>query len=87
MVVLNKRNLRVGIPRGAVYIGRGSKWGNPFIIGKDGNRSEVIAKYISYAREKFSREELRELKGKDLVCYCAPLQCHGDVLSRVSEVA
>lgn len=85
MVVLNKRV--VGIPRGAVYIGRGSKWGNPFIIGKDGNREEVIAKYIAYAKGKFSREELRVLKGKDLVCYCAPLECHGDVLSRVSAVA
>ena len=82
MVVLNKR--RVGIPRGAVYIGRGSKWGNPFIIGKDGNRDEVIAKYIAYAKRKFSWEELHTLKGKDLVCYCAPLDCHGDVLSRVS---
>jgi|TARA_R110000744_G_scaffold17830_2_gene48061 hypothetical protein len=85
MVVLNKR--RDTIPREAVYVGRGSKWGNPFIIGKDGNREEVIAKYIAYAKAKFSREELRVLKGKDLVCYCAPLKCHGDVLSRVSEVA
>ena len=85
MAVLNKR--MVGIPSGAVYIGRGSKWGNPFIIGKDGNREEVIEKYIAYAKGKFSREELRTLKGKDLVCYCAPLGCHGDVLNRVSAVA
>ncbi|PIW12451.1 MAG: hypothetical protein COW35_01440, partial [Candidatus Infernicultor aquiphilus] len=28
-----------------VYIGRPSKWGNPFTIGKDGTRSEVIEKY------------------------------------------
>lgn len=46
MKVLNKYH--AGIPKGAVYIGRGSPWGNPFIIGKDGTRDEVIAKYEAY---------------------------------------
>jgi hypothetical protein len=41
--VLNKHH--AGIPAGAVYIGRGSKWGNPFRIGRDGDRAAVIAKY------------------------------------------
>lgn len=41
--VLNKRVN--GVPAGAVYIGRGSKWGNPFRIGRDGDRAAVIAKY------------------------------------------
>jgi len=40
--VLNK--YKDGVPAGAVYIGRPSKWGNPFVIGKDGDREEVIAK-------------------------------------------
>ena len=40
--VLNKRG--TGIPVGAFYIGRGSKWGNPFRIGPDGDRATVIAK-------------------------------------------
>ena len=35
-------------PVDAVYIGRGSKWGNPFVIDKDGSRSDVIAKYEEY---------------------------------------
>jgi hypothetical protein len=39
--VLNKRT---DTHDGAVYIGRGSKWGNPFVIGRDGTRAEVIAK-------------------------------------------
>lgn len=62
-----------------VYIGRPSKWGNPFVIGKDGTRAEVIKKYRIYA-EKFSPADLEELRGKILGCYCAPLPCHGDVL-------
>ena len=41
--VLNKR--KSGIPAGAIYIGRGSKWGNPFRIGPDGDRATVISKY------------------------------------------
>ena len=41
--VLNKH--KAGVPSGAVYIGRGSKWGNPFRIGEDGNRATVIAKH------------------------------------------
>lgn len=41
--VLNKHH--VGVPGGAIYIGRGSKWDNPFRIGRDGDRATVIAKY------------------------------------------
>lgn len=66
-----------------VYIGRGSKWGNPYVIGKDGNREMVIQQYESYAREKFTIEELLSLKGKVLGCYCKPLACHGDVLIKL----
>lgn len=84
MQVLNKKD--VGAEAG-VYIGRGSKWGNPFVIGQHGTREEVIAKYRDYAWEKYSimkaegyGDWLKELRGKDLVCFCAPLQCHGEVL-------
>lgn len=41
--VLNKRTLRAPVPN-SVYIGRPSIWGNPFVIGKDGNRTNVIAR-------------------------------------------
>lgn len=41
--VLNKHH--AGIPADAVYIGRGSKWGNPFRLGRDGDRATVIAKH------------------------------------------
>lgn len=68
----------------SVYIGRPSKWGNPFIEGKDGDRDEVIAKYRQYLQEHpFTKEELQELRGKYLVCWCHPLKCHGDVLAEL----
>jgi len=83
MKVLNKHD--AGASAG-VYIGRGSIWGNPFMIGRDGNREEVIAKYKAWIVERFEfqpgmREFILEpLRGKDLVCFCAPQACHGDVL-------
>ena len=83
MKVLNKRDASVST---SIYIGRGSAWGNPFVIGEDGDRAEVIEKYRRYAYWKWVEEKgygvdwLEPLRGKDLVCYCAPLACHGDVL-------
>lgn len=69
-----------------VYIGRPSKWGNPFVIGKDGDRAEVVRMYEAWVR---SRPELMaalpELKGKVLGCWCAPQACHGDVLARLAN--
>ncbi len=64
-----------------IYIGRGSKWGNPFIIGQDGNREEVINKYENYLLNNPELlNSLHELKGKTLGCFCKPKPCHGDVL-------
>lgn len=66
-----------------VYIGRPSKWGNPFVIGADGTRGEVIAKYEAWALKKGLKEQAqRELRGKVLGCWCSPMPCHGDVLAR-----
>ena len=84
--VLNKRNVRD--MTGKVYIGRPSKWGNPYMIGKDGTREEVIEKYESWlfaGKSDLRFLDLMELVGKDLVCWCAPLPCHGDVLLRLVE--
>ena len=70
-----------------VYIGRPSEWGNPFEIGRDGTRGEVILMYEVWIR---SQRDLvarckRELKGKALGCWCSPKKCHGDVLTMISE--
>jgi hypothetical protein len=64
-----------------VYIGRGSKWGNPYKIGVDGNRKEVLAKYYKWIKKQPElMDSLHELKGKTLGCWCSPKPCHGDTL-------
>lgn len=65
------------IPDDAIYIGRGSPYGNPYIIGKDGNRSQVIKKFEINVLPFLDLEPLR---GKDLICFCKPKACHGDIL-------
>lgn len=72
-------------PDGAVVVARPSRWGNPFRIGIDGDRSECVAHY----RTALERGELsftvadvrRELAGRNLACWCRlDQQCHADVL-------
>lgn len=74
-------------PEGAVYIGRGSPYGNPFTIGKDGTREEVCEKFEDYLESNSTLQVLvrTNLKGKDLVCFCSPKRCHGDTLLRVAS--
>jgi hypothetical protein len=68
-------------PGRSVYIGRGSKWGNPFRIGVDGDRATVIAQHAAWLRDQHDLlRALDELRSKDLVCFCSPHACHGDVL-------
>jgi hypothetical protein len=67
-----------------VYIGRPSKWGNPFEIGIDGDRATVIEKYREYILNKPELLKcLPELKNKVLGCWCKPKPCHGDVLAEL----
>lgn len=69
-----------------VFIGRPSKWGNPFIIGKDGNRKDVIEKYkVWFWKQENLIKDIVELKGKNLICYCSPMACHGDFLLEISN--
>lgn len=83
--VLNKKNLR-GPVTNSVYIGRPSIWGNPFVIGKDGTRNDVIEKYAGWVRQQPAlMARVGDLKGKCLVCWCAPLRCHGDVLLQLTN--
>ena len=71
-----------------VYIGRPSIWGNPFVIGRDGDRATVLQKYGAYLSRhpQLVERARRELRGKILGCYCAPLPCHGDLLKELVEV-
>lgn len=70
-----------------VYIGRPSKWGNPFEIGKDGTREEVIAAYQDwlFSEGRDLLKDLDEIRGKVLGCWCHPKACHGDVLAQIAD--
>lgn len=70
-----------------VYIGRPGPWGNPFVIGKDGTRNEVIVKYREWLHRRPALVAIakKELRGKVLGCWCSPKACHGDVLSEVAN--
>ena len=77
-----------------VYIGRFSPaksleqsvWANPFRIGPDGSRDQVIALYAQYIQnnpEQMAR--IPELRGKGLGCWCKPKACHEDILTRLTD--
>lgn len=76
-----------------VYIGRGSKWGNPY-SHKEGtqakfivaSRKEAIEKYREYILNSPELLNcLHELRGQTLGCWCKPKACHGDVLVELVE--
>jgi hypothetical protein len=74
---------------GGVYIGRPTKWGNPFTICPGRTREQAVAEYRSWImdplREQLRADARRELRGKVLVCWCAPRPCHGDVLLEIAN--
>lgn len=89
------------MPENAVKVDRTTKWGNPFIIGRDGTREECIARYrqlmTAGSLNGFTKEQLayrdrvlneaQELRGKDLACWCtSDAPCHADVLLELAKV-
>jgi hypothetical protein len=80
-------SIRVGPAR---LLGEQSGYfGNPFVIGQDGSREQVIQKFEDYARARIGysteyRERVRALAGRRLFCYCAPEPCHAEVLERLA---
>ena len=90
--VVNRKNFNGK----GIYIGRPSPLGNPFVIGRDGDREKVIEKYREYLKKaikyndriKAEFEKIRELNKKGdviLICWCAPQKCHGDVIREMIE--
>lgn len=78
------------------YVGRGrdpntgtpnAGWGNPFVIGRDGDRAAVIAKHRAWflGQPDFVARAKRELKGRVLGCRCHPHPCHADTLADVAN--
>ena len=95
--VLNKRS--ANIPADAVYVGRPTKWGNPFSHIPNGTLAKHVVKdrnaacdahknWINeiLAKDPTALDRIRkELKGKDLVCWCAPARCHADYLMQLAN--
>lgn len=83
--VYNKRDK--DIPKDAVYVGRPTAYGNPFVIGRDGTRMDVVNAYRDMVERDVDmvRRIRMELAGKDLVCWCAPEACHADVLLEIAN--
>ena len=72
--VLNKHKATAAERAAAVYIGRGSPWGNPFIIGEHGDRATVIAKYAQWLNTQLAANPhfIEPLRGRDLLdSFCA----------------
>ena len=79
-------------PEEAIYIGRPSRWGNPYPLRREEQRGATLERYRRWLWEEIRSgrlplEELAELAGKHLSCYCKPRPCHGDILEAAAEWA
>lgn len=80
---------------GDIYIGRGGHgesgyFGNPFLVGRDGTREEVLLQFQAYflvrvAHDPDYRKAVKRLRDKRLVCFCKPKACHGDILAKYAD--
>jgi hypothetical protein len=74
-----------------VLIDRSTRWGNPFVIDRDGTRDEVLQLYKTWvttsqdAKARWIRQHVSELRGQILGCWCAPQPCHGDILYELAN--
>jgi hypothetical protein len=93
--IQRKRTKGWNMPPGTVYVGRPSKWGNPFTAYPNADHEErayIVAEYSAWLRFDPGAEHLRqwlyELRGKDLACWCGLEQpCHADVLLEFANAA
>lgn len=89
-VVVENRNRRLRDEDGAmvdgnrVYVGRGTRWGNPYYIGMFGDRHDVVELYREFiSKHPEYVDALAEREPDILVCSCAPEECHADVLAEL----
>lgn len=77
-----------GYPKDAVYVGRPTRWGNPFTVKIHG-RAECLAlygKWIFEPQQDYLRAAMkRELRGKNLLCWCEPLPCHAHLILKIAN--
>jgi hypothetical protein len=102
--VQRKRSKGWRMPPGAIYVGRPSKWGNPFVVGliscgcrsvgecthnimRVGDRAEAVDAFRGIKRSAQRIAEIkRELRGRDLACWCSlKTLCHADVLLEIAN--
>lgn len=84
--VLNRRDPDVRIGGTQIYVGRPSPWGNPFPATGKRSRHEAVELFREYAesRVQVDRDWLSPLReATALICWCAPLECHADVLAEL----
>lgn len=76
-------------PSDAIFVGRPSIFGNPFVVSRTRTRTEAVELYEKYLLDKPSLLDMVkvELQGKNLICFCAPLSCHADVLLKYANEA
>lgn len=85
--VLNWYKIGKLIPEGAVDIRRPSIYGNPFPIDKEHSRETQVDVYENwvYTQPWLLKAIKENLRGKDVVCTCAPLRCHGDIIVKIAN--
>ena len=92
LAIVNLKHEPDAVANGAVLIDRRTRWGNPFVIGRDGTRPQVIARYRAALWRRIRAgeiplAELAALASKRLACHCHPKPCHGLVLARAAAWA
>jgi hypothetical protein len=82
--ILNMRNTPL-VADLCFRIDRKTKWGNPYKMRSERERMDVIKKYTYYLLDSKLLDDIHELEGKWLACWCYPKPCHGNVLKYLSE--
>src|SRR5690349_95730 len=79
--IQRKRTKGWKMPPGVIYVGRPTKWGNPYKVSRYCTDRNAVALYWNSLSDSRKEEIRRELRGKDLACWCAiEKPCHADVL-------
>ena len=83
--VINKKFSSRTAQKLSVYIGRPSKWGNPYPLINESRRDLICEQYEEYIatrliKDEITEEDFHEFDGKNMMCFCAPKRCHGDTL-------
>lgn len=99
--IQRKRTKGWRLPPNTICVDRTTRFGNPFVVGKDGTAAECVKKYgemlLPYTHAKGTLEDfylssanvldIESLRGKNLACWCALDQpCHADVLLEIANL-